>query len=164
MNHRQLLRVLIIALAALALASVAAAQDGPATVGPLSPVSPPWWNVMQNSSYESGSTNPDSWSTYSALPGALFTWDPTVAVDGAKTHGRRLTILGYDCPLFSVSKSDSLLGWENLSNRLLKIGNLYQDAESLLDTMSRVFSPRTILRPMLYKAERQIPDGSGALR
>ncbi len=85
MNNRQLLRVFIIVLAALALGSVTAAQEGPATVGPLSPVSPPWWNLMQNSSYESGSTNPDSWSTYSALPGALFTWDPAVAVDGTKS-------------------------------------------------------------------------------
>lgn len=89
MNAKQIVRVLIVVLAALALtALVAAAQEQPvvpATVPPESSVPPPWWNILCNGSFETGVTIPDCWSKDTFQPGAKFKWDSTVAFDGGKS-------------------------------------------------------------------------------
>lgn len=88
MNAKSILRVLIVVLAVLAITlPAAAAQDEPVPAGLTStnPISPAWWNLLQNPSFETGSTNPDGWATQSYLPGPLFTWDFAQSVEGGNS-------------------------------------------------------------------------------
>ena len=88
MNTRRFVNVLVFVLAALALtALVAGAQGEPAPAGPLPSVSvsPPWWNLVQNPSFESGSGNPAHWTHFSWAGSGNFQWVSNQFVDGAKS-------------------------------------------------------------------------------
>lgn len=88
MNAKQVFRVLIIVLAALALmALVAVAQNLP-TADPEATtlVSPPWWNIVENPSFETGWTNPDGWWMNNCCSRtAVYQWDSRESVDGGKS-------------------------------------------------------------------------------
>lgn len=88
MNAKRIASVLIIVLAVLALSSWgAAAQEEPIPTSPqlTAPVSPAWWNMLQNSSFETGTTNPANWNKQSFQPGAIFEWVTNQSVDGGKS-------------------------------------------------------------------------------
>lgn len=82
MNAKTGLRVVVFVLAALALTTLVAAAQEPAATAP---VSPPWWNLVQNSGFENGSGNPSNWGKQYVATGATFQWATNQYVEGTRS-------------------------------------------------------------------------------